>query len=395
MTRALSAELSLAAACCRWPVDAGRQHAIVDRAGRSFDWERFEGIVSRNRVGSLVHHALGQTGISPSEPVAERLSRHAQSAARRSLQMTRESLRLQRAFEAQGLPLLVVKGAPLAILAYGELGLKESSDIDLLVSPDAVPTAKRLLGELGYESELDHLAPRQFGEVVRHSKELAFVHRESRILTELHWDLVDNRRLLRGVGVDGPTQVVGVKGGALRTLAVEELFAYLCVHGGAHNWARLKWLADVGAFVGRRSPAEIEQLFASATHYGAGRPASVALMLCGQLFGLEWPDTLARTIQRDGIARALVANTLAGLEFRGGTVEHRRYVTPKLRAMAAQFLLVPGASHAFEQVRVMWNSPTDRALVQLPGRLGVLYHVLRVPLWLVRAGGRAWDRLRA
>ena len=44
-----------------------------------------------------------------------------------------KSLRLQRLFDDADLPVLFVKGAALAMLAFGNLGLRSGQDIDLLV----------------------------------------------------------------------------------------------------------------------------------------------------------------------------------------------------------------------------------------------------------------------
>jgi hypothetical protein len=40
-------------------------------------------------------------------------------------------------------------------------------------------------------------------------------------------------------------------GVAVPTLATDALFAYICGHGAAHLWARLRWRADVAALLAR------------------------------------------------------------------------------------------------------------------------------------------------
>ena len=52
-----------------------------------------------------------------------------------------KSLRLQHLFEDASLPVLFVKGAALAMLAFGNLSLRNSQDIDLLVNRETLPAA--------------------------------------------------------------------------------------------------------------------------------------------------------------------------------------------------------------------------------------------------------------
>ncbi|HYD25577.1 MAG TPA: nucleotidyltransferase family protein [Croceibacterium sp.] len=392
MTRTLPAELALAAACCRWPPSPADEPRMKAAAAAVRDWDHFDAVVRRNRITPLVHSALGRARIELPAAMAASLADRAMAAARRTLGQARESLRLQRAFDAAGLPMVIVKGAPLAIIAYNEVGLKESWDIDLLVAPSDAAEAAGLLVELGYRGEFSQLDRGRLKGVLRHSKEAEFRHERTGITAELHWRLTDNRRLLRGIDVHAPTRDVPVAGGTLRTLADDELFSYLCAHGTVHNWSRLKWLADVGAILGHRSPGDIARLHEAAEGYGVGRCASVALLLARWL--LDTPVDV-RLPARDGVARALADNAIAGLAYRGGTFEMKPYSWPWVRMMAAHFFVARGAAHRLEQLSMLWNSSVDRSQLTLPRGMRFGYHLLRIPLWVWRVGTRAFARKRA
>jgi hypothetical protein len=391
MSRPLSPELSLAAACCRWPLNDPAGEAIRDAVDSGIDWDLFERVVRRNRIVPLVNHTLSRAGAEVPAPLRQRLSEDAHLAGAQALQMARESLRLQNAFDEAGIPLMIVKGAPLAMLAYGELSMKESWDIDLLVTPEDAPRAIGLLAELDYEGDLANVPADRLGGVLTYSKEIEF--RRGGITAELHWRLSDNPRLLDRVGARSGGQDVAIPGGRLRTLADEELFAYLCVHGTAHNWSRLKWLADLGAMLGRCSPDEIAQLHDAARACNVGRCVSVAMLLCHRLLGLALPERLLRALEQDRVAQGLVRNALAGLAYRQGTFEMRPYTWPWVRMMTAQFFVGSGGAHGLHQLRTVWNSPGDRARVALPRGTEFGYHLLRVPLWLGRVSRRTWAAL--
>jgi len=349
------------------------------------DWARFDLVVRRNRISPLAHHALVEAGVAVPAPVGQELSRRALAAARKSLTMARESIILQRAFERAGLPVMVLKGIPLAILAYGDLTLKESCDVDLLTTPEMVPKAAALLVELGYPNGLAHLDPTQLEAYLRLTKEAPFTHPVTGLTVDLHWGVTDNRHLMRGVGATGPTQNVATQVGVLHTIAADELFAYLCLHGAVHNWSRLKWLADLGALLAPCDEAELKRLWEKSHAYGAGRAASVALLLYHRLLGRPLNEEFL-SLLKDPMTRRIEGGVLAGLGYRSGAAEHLQYTPPWIRTMMAQFVLTKGLIHAIEHARLMWTSPIDRLETPLPARFEFLYPVLRIPLWLSRKG---------
>ena len=362
---------------------------VCAAASAAIDWDRFASIIARNRISALAKDALDRADIKPPALIAAQLAHGQTKAAFNSLAQARESIRLQRAFDAAGLPALIIKGAPLAMLAYGDLGRKESWDIDLLTDEGSVLCARHLLEELGYAlSAPTNLNDTQFARWLPNSVEAAFHHAETGITMELHWGLVDNDRLLAGVGSASEAQVVSLGPGNVKTLADAPLFAYLCVHGAAHNWSRLKWLADVGAFLGNRSVQEVEQLYYTAYKLGSERPAGLALLLCQRMLGLQLSPSVEKELSGDRIIVALFRNVLAGLEFGAGTAEHLSYTIPWWRVRIACFFYGRGVAHVGRELKIAWTSPLDHAQLALPSKLSFLYHIVRVPLWIFRLGMR-------
>ena len=121
-----SPEMRLVIACCRWPRSAERTEAIRAAAAKITDWGLLEAAAARHRVLPLVRDGLSCAGIELPTATEQRVRARAAERAMTALEMARESIRLQHALTAAGLPALVIKGSPLAVLAYGELGLKES-----------------------------------------------------------------------------------------------------------------------------------------------------------------------------------------------------------------------------------------------------------------------------
>jgi len=387
-------EFELVAACCRWPRGAARD-AAVRAAAHAVDWDRVERVTRRHRVHAQVHDALIRAGVAVPTDVAGKFAEAARQTGIFALTMAREASLLQDAFDAAGCPALFVKGSSLAMLAYGELGLKWSWDIDLLTTPAAAAQGRAILEGLGYGLvEPEELDDRQFELFLTLGKECIFVHPEKRIAVELHWKLVDNPYLLTGVDALSPTRAVPIGGRALRTLEGPALLAYLLVHGTRHAWSRLKWLADAAALLANHPVDAVEPLYRELQALQAGRAAAVGFLLCHDLLGVALPDALLAELRADRATRRLVATAHAALTYGRGEREVSTYTVPGIRTVFSHLTAAPGWRPFLWELGAKWTSAADRLAMPLPRPLWFLYHVLRVPLWFWRRGGIALRALR-
>jgi hypothetical protein len=385
-----SPEFLLVAACCRWPPSQSRNSAVLAAAAPVADWDAIVAAAQRQRVAGLVHDALLAAGVQlPAAPAAE-FARRAQAIFRKNLLLAAETSRLQTLLEAAAIPSVALKGVALAQLAYGSLKVKHTHDIDLLIPPDRALAAMALLERDGYALSFpaSHLGEAQRRAVVRYSREVAFVHPVHGAFTELQWRVADNRALLKEVHAASPTQDVVVADGlSVRTLARDDLFAYLCVHGAHHAWSRLKWLADLNAFIAA-TDADVVHLHRHAQAKGAGLCSGQALLLCQRLFALPLPENLASELQGTTRVRklyAVAAETIANRALgRGGGAP------AAWRDFWTQFLLGRGWAFFAAQCRTASVGIIDVISLPLPPYLHFLYPLLRLPLWLWRRAAAAF-----
>ena len=344
----------------------------------------------RQRVVGLVYDALLAAGVPlPTAPAAE-FARRAQAISRKNLLLAAETCRLQELLDTAGIPSVALKGVALAQLAYGSLKLKHTRDIDLLIPPDRALAAMALLERDGYALSFpsNHLSATQRRAVVRYSREVAFVHPDNGAFLELQWRVADNPKLLNEVHAASPTQNVVVADGlSARTLARDDLFAYLCIHGAYHAWSRLKWLADLNAFIAA-TDADVMHLHRHAQAKGAGFCSGQALLLCQRLFALPLPDNLASELQGTARVRklyAIAADTMAD-RARG---EGGGNAPAVWRGFWTQFLLGQGWAFFAAQCRTASVGIIDVISLPLPPYLHFLYPLLRLPLWLWRRAAAA------
>lgn len=391
----VSAEFALVAACCRWPSSPTHDDAIRAAASGVIDWGRFEQVAARHRVTPLVCGGLRHAGVTPPPETEARLAAASRASAFKNLGMAAETLRLQTAFDEADLPAIILKGASLAALAYGTLAIKESWDIDLLVARENALAGRDLLQRLGYVPiSPSGFSDEKFLRHVVHCKEAVFAHPQLRTAVELHWSLVDNPHVLAPPDLEA-VQSVSIGDGQVRTLADEALYAYLCVHGCNHSWSRLKWLADVAAYLARRSPDERMRLHQAAGAGGAGRASGVAIQLCHRLLGLEVDADLLARLRADRMAGILTTSAMASLGHGGGTREITPYSRPWAMNWLAKFWVSDSVRYTLAQARLNWTGVHDRVHLPLPRGFGFLYHLLRLPLWAFRLVGQKVRRVRA
>ena len=160
-----------------------------EAARGQLDWDRFLRVAMRHRVVGLVHDGLTRTRPAVPPGIAQAIGGQAAVLVRQNLALTAEGVRLQRLFAEASLPVVFIKGAPLAMLAYGNLGLRESKDLDLLVPVELVPAATALVERAGYHRSAPPagVSNAQLRLLVPMRQDFGYVHEESQVEIELHW----------------------------------------------------------------------------------------------------------------------------------------------------------------------------------------------------------------
>lgn len=253
------------------------------------------------------------------------------------------------ALEAADAAPVVLKGAPLALLAHGDALVRQSADVDLLVPRAARARAAAALSRDGWRL-VQGAAPweetwlRGDGERVEHLELQSapfgemLVHLEPATL---------------------PTTRSVVEGVAMTVLAPAVQPTYLAVHLARHRLAPLLWFADLAALWGGLAPALRDEAERFATRHGLERY-------------LRW--ALARGEAARRVARGELAalGALGRVTARGRAIGH-----PAIRDL----LFAPGPRAALQALAAWAVPPTTRgardvALARVTHRLR---RVARIP----------------
>jgi hypothetical protein len=188
----------------------------------------------------------------------------------------------------EGLRPVVVKGAALGVLAYGNPLLRPFDDVDVLLAPAERATALRLLESIGWRDSRGSPPLAQL-HLLRTTEDLALRH-------PAHFagvELIDAGGILRAAepGREADLCLVPFElhGTAALAPGPVEHFLYCAAHGGKHGWTRLVWLADLDRLASGFSDGDWDRVVALAKARRLTRLLALGCILAESLLGTPCP----------------------------------------------------------------------------------------------------------
>ncbi len=170
-------------------------------------------------------------------------------AAARTLLAGRQIQSVTNALKDAGVPVILLKGHALARTMYPDPALRQSSDIDLLVQPDNIPTSEEVLEKMGY------VCPARIFHVSQYEHHHETFYPPGKGLPiELHWVLGHAQELFRGRLLDDVfSRRISIRSDDLTfdTLNHTDHLLYLAFHNVfQHGSLRLDWIYDISRMAG-------------------------------------------------------------------------------------------------------------------------------------------------
>jgi len=237
--------------------------------------------------------------------VARSLQSAYENNIRRNLWFAGELARIARHLDAKRIRAVPYKGPLLAECVYGDLALRNFSDLDFLIAPADLERGKQALAELGYRpSDTYRSEIERFW--LRFGYERAFDGPAGKYLVELQW-----RILPRFYAVDLPTEelvqravTASIGGQSVPTLSPEDLLLVLCLHGAKHLWMRLIWISDIAETV-RSQKINYDVVVSRARALGITRILGVSFWLAQHVRETVLPKIAEEIINTDAQVKAL------------------------------------------------------------------------------------------
>src|SRR5262249_24592825 len=216
-----------------------------------------------------------------------------------------ELLRLFGLFQQRHIPVVVFKGPTLAVSVYGDLALREFSDLDLLVNKADLCKAEEILTASGYQADFPDKDYRSA--FVGYQGQYAFRSNKTGISIDLHWRLSSR-------GVAFPIQSneiwprlkqVTIADRTVPTLAHDDLAIFLAAHGTKEGWRSLGWVCDFAELVRNCHDIGWAAILERARRSHSSRPLLLAILLASTLLDAPAPEDLVARAQDNSAVRAL------------------------------------------------------------------------------------------
>jgi len=365
LTPAMSSEDQLIPLLARGAV-AGVARLEAERLlATPLDWDYIYTRAAEQGVLPLVYRNLRLMGFaSVPETTVSKFAAAFRSNALRNVLLARELSRLLALLTDASIRAIPLKGVALAERLYGDVALRVSADLDLLVPRDRVLDAVNVLLGAGYSAllPLAHISSRLLDGAI----ELAFRRHEASFVytVEFHWRLVHGEAQSSPATGDAweEARLEGRLGGTIYALSREWEFLYLCLHAASHGWGSLKWLADINEIC-TSEHVDWEKVREKASRFGLVAPAEFGLTACHVLFGAVVPKQFSFRRLPTGVRL-----------FPGAP----SWFTPFV-GVVMYFRLLPNAPERLRCLAELCFTPTTNEydLLTLPVWLNGLYYLVR------------------
>jgi len=306
-------EVDLLLSCARTQITPESSDRIRGLAQKNVDWIALVRLALRHDVMPLLYRGLQQVCPEqvPSGILGPMQARY-QSQSVEARRLADELVRILGLLRNKGFLAVPYKGPVLAQRLYGDLSLREFSDLDIMVLERELPWAQELIRSAGYE--LSHLKDTgKLAQYVRRNRELQ-LRRPDGVLLELHWRFALQLAYVK----DDPDrflmrfETVSLAGAEVYSLPLEVYFLVLSMHATKHKWRQLKLICDIAEIL-KKSDLDWHHVTAEAADLGLRRMIAVGVLLAEDLLDVAAPPELARGVKIDRTARSLAAEVHRGL----------------------------------------------------------------------------------
>lgn len=372
-------ELELLLTCSRSRISPDHAVRIQQLLSGPLRWNELSALGQRHGLIPLLYQNLSPFSDAMGEFWTDLQTRF-QRNARQALWLTQLSGQVLEEFDRQSLQAMPFKGPVLAEALYGNVVLRQFSDLDFLVRPSDVVRAKIALEKMGFSPNL-HLTPREEKAHIASGYEYVFDSAEPKSLIEIQWRIVP-----RFYAVDFDTdgffqraELLEICGRRVLTLAANDLVLVLCVHAAKHLWEKISWICDIAQLSSSRT-IDWDSVLVQASALGIKRIVATSFFLAHELLGSPMPPAIRDNWQSDPQGMALGAEILNGV-CEGWDIETD---APAYFRLMLRLRERSSDRQRFLSRLIFTPTVTEWRTVRLPGALFPAYRLVRIGRLLSR-----------
>ncbi|USK78796.1 nucleotidyltransferase family protein [Peribacillus frigoritolerans] len=291
------------------------------------------------------------------------------------LHLSREMELVSKLFNENQIPLLFLKGPVIGAELYGDISLRTSKDLDMLIPMASLEKVEKALLSIGY---IKDVVPNLLNDWKLRNHHIVYFHPQKNIQLEIHWrlqplpmkepkfnDLWERKRVSNITSY--PTYFLGK----------DDLFLYLVSHGARHGWFRLRWLLDIDKII--RKGINVKKINLIQIKYKNKHLVGQAILLSSQLLNTPinkdiqvlMAQNRSKKLAQKAICFIKETNSLDNIM---STTYYKVYLF-SLKSILQKFLSI---------LILFYPRIADAKTLNLPKTFQFLYFPLRPFLWVWR-----------
>jgi len=302
-------EQELIIACVAGKNGQEADNAIRKHCSRELNWSAFIQEALEQGVLPLVYHRL--TSVCPDITPAiylEQLRRHYQLNALRNFLLSQEMIRLINLFEKKTIAVIPLKGPFWSEILFGNLALRQCTDIDLVIQSKDVETAAKILVFLGYQPDPKHQL----------NWEAHYYKPGTPYVVDLHWGFSNlSLRKTRDATFRFDVNAMWRRlekakflNEKMNHFQAEDMLMIACQDSvkefWKNKWPQLKWIYDVSRIVELHPKMDWDRINIKAGRLGYQRLLYLSLGLAKRIFDTQLPQPIVQRIDADRMAMILI-----------------------------------------------------------------------------------------
>jgi len=312
----LSPEVEILIHCARVDMSPERHEIVKNLLAEVPDWDLLLEKANYHRLGCLVSHHLRSEGLCAFVPklIQQKLHDIYYYNLARNMLLQGALSKLLFAFNREGIPVILLKGAALLGSIYEDISLRPMSDLDILVPLEYLDSAESVASVQGYSHVHNLRSQEAARKNLRHLATLTNL--EKHIILEIHQHIEDS---------DSPyhfdlhsfwvrARHATILGADALTLAPEDLLVHLGLNfirdrRDSSNSA-IGQLCDISEVILHHDDSlDWNLIERTSKEYGVGATLYSTFYICQQLLGTQVPESVLSRLRPPGFDPSL-ANLL-------------------------------------------------------------------------------------
>jgi len=285
--------------------------------------------------------------------------------------LTKELLAMLALFRENNIKAVAFKGPMLCNSCFVNLGTREFTDLDILVTESDLFKVKKALGNLGAIEDTE-IQP-------DHACSYLIPGTNMPINLDIHWRFAES-----AYGFEYSTEAVFSRLKSIQffnqeilSLSPEDTFISTVIHHSKNEWKELRYVADIGGLITKQKELDWNFLLNESANMEIKRNLLLAVYLARRTFTVNLPNWVEETINNDAGISSL-GTTILGQHFGNIQVYTPGYINFDFDL---QNLLHPKINSFFfikDKISFLITpNPLDKKIIKLPNHLSFIYYFIR------------------